>query len=341
MRPSGDSIKLELSGVFGKRLLTIAVHRVARDELALPLPAGILSPALYLDAKVLSHHSGEQNPTQRNGSAARVAKGHAAPGFMVYGPNSLLEEGKYLALFRLKRLDEGGGQAAVLDTSVGGGGPANFGYGHATGRLAVNTADLPLNAWRWFPIVFQHPGGSVETRVQWPGNASLAVDAIASGRSKAATEKGLGAVRLRRSVDGSGSYELGRRHSAAAKGKVMQYVMKEPEMNFLTCNLSRPMAAMAIVILAAAHMRGSGYPAGRGPVALRQHPPRDRFGREIQPRQHAAPGGHSLGHDRLVAAELRQRQQQRAGTFAIRSTRFSVSGPRINRAPGWATTAIS
>ena len=137
---------------------------------------------MYLDAKVLSHHSGDAEPDPgADGGAAWVTdhKGHAAPGFMVYGPNSLLEEGKYLALFRLKRLDEGGGQAAVLDTSVGGGGPANFGYGHATGRLAVNTADLPLNAWRWFPIVFQHPGGSVETRVEWPGNASLAVDAIA------------------------------------------------------------------------------------------------------------------------------------------------------------------
>jgi hypothetical protein len=91
----------------------------------------------------------------------------------------MLEAGQYLALFRLKRLDEGAGQAAVLDTCVGGGGPANFGFGRATGRLAVNNADLPLNAWRWFPIVFKHPGGSVETRVQWSGNASLAVDGIA------------------------------------------------------------------------------------------------------------------------------------------------------------------
>jgi hypothetical protein len=36
-----------------------------------------------------------------------------------------------------------------------------------------------LNTWRWFPIVFKHPGGSMEARVQWPGDVSLAVDAIA------------------------------------------------------------------------------------------------------------------------------------------------------------------
>ncbi|MFI5379719.1 MAG: hypothetical protein ACHRHE_10510 [Tepidisphaerales bacterium] len=47
--PTGDSIKVELSGAFGKRLSTIAVHGVARDELARPLPAGILSPALHLE----------------------------------------------------------------------------------------------------------------------------------------------------------------------------------------------------------------------------------------------------------------------------------------------------
>jgi hypothetical protein len=29
------------------------------------------------------------------------------------------------------------------------------------------------------PLLHAHPGGSVETRLQWPGSASLAVDAIA------------------------------------------------------------------------------------------------------------------------------------------------------------------
>jgi hypothetical protein len=136
--PTGGPIKLELSGVFGQRFLTIDVHNVARAESARPLPpTGILSATLYLDAKILSHHSGVTPPDpSANGGAAWVArKGNAAPGFIVYGPSSMLEEGKYLALFRLKRLDESAGQSAVLDTSVGGGGPVNFGFGHSTGRL--------------------------------------------------------------------------------------------------------------------------------------------------------------------------------------------------------------
>jgi len=180
--PTGSPIQLELSGVFGKRLLTIDVHNVARAELAQPLlPAGILSPVLYLDAKILSHHSGvaESDPSANGGAAWVARKGNAASGFIVSGPNSMLEEGKYLALFRLKRLDDGTGQVALLDTSVGGGGAVNFGFGRTTGRLEVNSEDLPLNTWRWFPVVFKHPGGSVETRVQWSGNASLAVDAVA------------------------------------------------------------------------------------------------------------------------------------------------------------------
>jgi len=177
--PTGGPIKLELNGVFGKRLLTIGVHDVARAELAQPLlPAGILLPALYYDAKILSHDSGvaEPDPSANGGSAWVARKGKTSSGFIVYGPYSMLEKGKYLALFRLKRLDDGTGQVALLDTSFG---EAGLEISHTTGRLEVNTENLPLNTWRWFPVVFKHPGGPLETRVQWSGNASLAVDAVA------------------------------------------------------------------------------------------------------------------------------------------------------------------
>jgi hypothetical protein len=63
----------------------------------------------------------------------------------------------------------------VLDTCVAGGTPQ-------TGMREVRAEDLPLDAWRWLPVEFQHPGGGYETRVIWTGAASMAVDAIALWR---------------------------------------------------------------------------------------------------------------------------------------------------------------
>ncbi|MBU6410870.1 MAG: hypothetical protein KGR98_10835, partial [Verrucomicrobia bacterium] len=173
--PTGGPIQIELNGAFGKRLVTIAVHPLARAELARPLPSGgILSPVEYFEAENLAHRSGEAgpDPSASGGAAWFARRGKAEPGFILYGPYAPLEKGKYLSLFRLKRLDAGAGQVALLDTCVGGGVPQ-------TGQLEVRVRELPLNQWRWFPIVFRHPGRQVETRVQWSGSASLEVDAVA------------------------------------------------------------------------------------------------------------------------------------------------------------------
>ena len=77
-----------------------------------------------------------------------------------------------LALFRVRRLGEGTGALALLDTCVAGSTPQ-------TGKRELRAEELPLNEYRWLPIVFEHPGGNFETRVQWSGAASMAVDAIA------------------------------------------------------------------------------------------------------------------------------------------------------------------
>ena len=166
--PSGGPIQVELSGAFGQRLTTIHVQRIAGAQLAPPPPAGNLSSVAYWPAQGLHHQSG-----RASGSSAWVARrGQTKPGFIVYGPYAPLVKGKYLALFRLKRLGRGVGPVARLDTCVGGGTPR-------TGRRVVTVGDLPRRQWRWFAIVFRHPGGTVETRVDWIGHASLEVGAVA------------------------------------------------------------------------------------------------------------------------------------------------------------------
>jgi hypothetical protein len=103
-------------------------------------------------------------------------KGETEPGHIMFGPYAPLEAGKYLALFRVRRLDEGTGVLALLDTCVAGGTPQ-------TGKRELRAEELPLNEYRWVPIVFEHPDGNFETRVQWSGAASMAVDAVALWRA--------------------------------------------------------------------------------------------------------------------------------------------------------------
>ena len=128
----------------------------------------MLSPVGYWRARCLKHLSGSAG---KNGAWV-ARRGKTAPGFIVFGPYASLAKGRYVALFRLKRLGKGTGPVATLDTCVGGGTPQ-------TSQRAVSTAALPLDKLRWFPLVFTHPGGAVETRVDWSGQASLAVGAVA------------------------------------------------------------------------------------------------------------------------------------------------------------------
>ena len=167
--PSGGPIRLAMSGSFGTRPVPIKVESISNSELVQPLPPREkLSSVAYWRARRLNHLTGSVG---KNGAWV-ARRGKNAPGFIVFGPYASLAKGRYVALFRLKRLSAGSGLAATLDTCVGGGNPQ-------TSQCAVSTAALPLDKWRWFPLVFAHPGGTVETRVDWSGRASLAVAAVA------------------------------------------------------------------------------------------------------------------------------------------------------------------
>jgi hypothetical protein len=127
-----------------------------------------------VEAEDLAHRSGKQaaDPQASAGSIWLAVKGEAEPTHIIFGPYAPLEAGRYLALFRVKRAGEGTDVLARLDTCVAGGTPQ-------TGMRELRAEELPLNQFRWVPIVFDHPGGNYETRVQWSGAASFAVDSIA------------------------------------------------------------------------------------------------------------------------------------------------------------------
>ncbi len=177
-RPTAGVIKLRATGAFGVREKRIKLMFVERGEVLGGLPAGQrLVPAKYLEAETLSHSSGQTEPDAqaKNGQAWVVRKPLSRPGHVLFGPYAELPKGKYLALFRVKRLGDGQGAAAVLDACVGGGKPQ-------TGEKRVAVKDLPLGRYVCVPLIFDHPGGKFETRVMWPGACPLAIDSIAVWR---------------------------------------------------------------------------------------------------------------------------------------------------------------
>ncbi|MCX7048131.1 MAG: GxGYxYP family putative glycoside hydrolase [Candidatus Sumerlaeota bacterium] len=173
-KPQGKSLKIAFHGVFGEASNDIGLQIIPSREVAGALPQrGSLRYADRFVAAELSHRSGV---AQADGAIAGgkiwVAKtGETEAGHVIFGPYKPLPPGRYLALFRLKRIGEGVGELARIDVH------AADAKTDAAAR-AITTAETPLNAWRAFPLEFTHPGGALETRVYWPGKASLAVSEI-------------------------------------------------------------------------------------------------------------------------------------------------------------------
>ena len=172
-KPAGSSACISLSGAWGERSTTVALNTVPSVELVGALPNGTLRFADRFDAAGLSHRSGSQGSDQTAlGGCVWAAKvGASAAGHIVFGPYKPFPAGRYVALFQIKRTGEGEGALARIDVHA-------EGAKDDAAALKMEIKDVPLNAWRSYPLVFNHPGGALETRVFWPGKASLAVGEI-------------------------------------------------------------------------------------------------------------------------------------------------------------------
>jgi hypothetical protein len=171
-------IILKSEGFISTRDIPIQV--IDTKEISTPLPLKLtLRFVSHLEAEDLAHRLGkEEIDNQASGGKVWVAgkeeMGKTAIEFgpyIVFGPYAPLEKGRYIALFRLKRIGEGEGTVATIDTCVGGGQPV-------TSSRDVLANELPIGEFRRFALSFEHPGGAVETRVFWQGKVPLAVDCI-------------------------------------------------------------------------------------------------------------------------------------------------------------------
>jgi len=172
--PSGDTVKLAFEGAFGRREVRVPVLRVLPDTVVGTLPpAGQLELAGFYEAEGLGHLSGREvaDAEATGGTAWSAEPGQAQTGHIVYGPYAGMPEGRYLVLFRVKRTGEAQGAWLRVDTCVGGGTPV-------TAERVVQAEELPLNQYKYVALVTNHPGGSIETRVEWLGRTGVMVDHI-------------------------------------------------------------------------------------------------------------------------------------------------------------------
>ncbi|MBI2302427.1 MAG: hypothetical protein HYU66_26275 [Armatimonadetes bacterium] len=171
--PHGDHVVLLFSGTFGRREVTLPLQSIAAAELTAALPPEPLDFVERMSAVPLPHRGGtaQADPDSLDGQAWAAVAGQDQAGHIVFGPYRPTDPGRYLAVFRLRRTGEGDGPFVILDTHVGGTeiDPA---------RLELNVADVPAGGYRCVPLVFDHPGGALETRVFWQGKAGVMVDGI-------------------------------------------------------------------------------------------------------------------------------------------------------------------
>jgi len=171
-QPAGNTLRVEVTGAFPTIADSFPLRIVPQAELLGDVPAGPLTFIDRFDAVNLAHRSGnaEDDAAAFDGRAWVAKPGETEPGHIIFGPYRPTEAGRYVALFRLRRTSDGEGPFVTLDAHVGG--------GPDLGGVTLNVADVPLGGYRCVPLVFEHPGGSLETRVFWPGRAGVAVDGV-------------------------------------------------------------------------------------------------------------------------------------------------------------------
>lgn len=172
--PGPGAIHLQLASEMGAKQISVNRRDVSAAELASPLPpSGELRLVAHYEAERLSHSSGKvrQEAGASAGQVWSATPGEAQPGAIVYGPYVTLPAGRYVALFRVRRRGEADGPVMTLDAAARGGAAI-------LASQVLLPGDVPAGEFRSFPLTFDHPGGILETRVQWPGGAAVDVDCV-------------------------------------------------------------------------------------------------------------------------------------------------------------------
>jgi hypothetical protein len=172
-KPTGQEIKLTVT-VKGERTeYKIHVDLIALSQITQPLPEGKLRLVDDFAARYLSHSSGHEMADKDAFSnlAFGAIPGQDKVGHLTFGPYLSLAAGKYLALYRIKRIGPGEGTALKLDSCIAGGTPV-------TAEREVSVAELPQGKFVYVPLLIAHPGGGIEVRTFWNGNTPVELDSL-------------------------------------------------------------------------------------------------------------------------------------------------------------------
>ncbi|OIO01488.1 hypothetical protein COY52_10730 [Candidatus Desantisbacteria bacterium CG_4_10_14_0_8_um_filter_48_22] len=154
------------------------------DEVKNPkdLPKGTYAKIEVYEGEALQHQENrgkEEKDDQAGNKIAWVARvDDNEAGHTIFGPYIEIDEGKYVAFFRVKMLEDAGEDVVVtLDACVE--------YGQSVlDQKEVIGADLKKGKYAQVPLVFDYPGGQLETRVFWPAGYAVAIDSITLFRVK-------------------------------------------------------------------------------------------------------------------------------------------------------------
>lgn len=150
------------------------------------VPKGNYAKVSVYEAERLSHQCGEEEADAEagNGRTWVARRTRDKSSHIVYGPYEEYPPGKYLAVYRMKLLETTDKDIATVDASIGG--QLYLGSRKLTGD------DLQEGKFVSIPLSFdvtESQNGRLEFRVNWHGNASLALDAITLFQSEADASK--------------------------------------------------------------------------------------------------------------------------------------------------------
>lgn len=169
---TGSKVTMEARGPFGVKQSVMQVRAVPASEILGDLPKDVrLRFVNEFGVDSLGHLTGDRVVGKDGSVTWEAIKGKSKPAHIMYGPYAQLAAGRYLVLYRMKRTGEGAGNAALLDTCV-------VGAQTSTKTRMLRADELPLGRYKSVAMIFNHPGGSYESRVLWLGNASLAVERV-------------------------------------------------------------------------------------------------------------------------------------------------------------------
>jgi len=169
--PVAGSIRLRLTGVNPEANWDMLAKEVPYDAILSKIPSNKLELVREYKIFSLPHFSGEAVITKDGSMDWRVTAGKDKSGMLCYGPYSPLPKGDYLALFKVKRIGEGSGPLLQADTCVGGGIQIET-------VKNISAEELPEGEYRYIALVFHHPGGQIETRLNWTGAATVEADDV-------------------------------------------------------------------------------------------------------------------------------------------------------------------